>query len=79
MTTRSYSRPSKRRTGDNPERRLLAAVVLRTYRDLMSSNPRVRGQAARFFDEEGIAWAAAFGIPGQKVRRKLAEVLDGRA
>ena len=79
MTIHKYSKPSGRQTGGNPERRLLAAVVLRTYRDLMSSNPILRWQAADFFDDEGIAWATAFGIPSPKVRRKLAEVLNEAA
>ncbi|RMF02709.1 MAG: hypothetical protein D6768_07565 [Chloroflexi bacterium] len=70
-----YIRPSSRATGNDPHRRLVAAVVLRSYRDLLSSNPKLRGQAATFFDEEGMALAAALGIPHQKVQQKLAEML----
>lgn len=72
-----YSRPSSRETNDNPSRRLLAAILVRTYRDLFSSCPHYRRSAIEFFDEEGIAWAAAFGIPIQKVRQKLMEVIHG--
>lgn len=77
MSRAQYSRPSSRETGNDPTRRLLAAVVVRTYRDLFSPSPRFRQLAIEFFDEEGIAWAAAFGIPKQKIRKKLAEVLGG--
>ncbi len=65
------------RNGRDPSRRLLAAMVVRTVRDLSSPSPRLRDLAIEFFDDEGIAWAGAFGIPEQKVRQKLAEVING--
>ncbi len=77
MSVAQYRRPSSRETGNDPFRRLLAAVVVRTYRDLFSPSPRFRQMAIEFFDEEGIAWAAAFGIPKRKVREKLGETLNG--
>ncbi len=75
MRIAQYSRPSSRETSDNPSRRLLAAILVRTYRDLFSPSPGHRRSAIEFFDEEGIAWAAAFGIPIQKVRQKLMEII----
>ncbi len=77
MRIAQYSRPSSRETNDNPSRRLLAAILVRTYRDLFSPSPGHRRSAIEFFDEEGIAWAVAFGIPKRKVQHKLMEVLDG--
>ncbi len=65
------------RNGRDPARRLLAAMLVRTVRDLSSPSPRLREMAVAFFDEEGIAWAGAFGIPERKVRQKLAEVING--
>ncbi|MEM7343232.1 MAG: hypothetical protein AAF485_03240 [Chloroflexota bacterium] len=73
---RQYMRPSSRETGDDPVRRLLAAILVRTYRDLYSDSPQFRQRAIEFFDEEGIAWAAAFGIPTRKVRQKLGEAMS---
>ncbi len=77
MRRTHYSKPSSRETGNDPFRRLLAAILVRTYRDLFSPSPRFRRSAIEFFDEEGIAWAAAFGIPQQKIRKKLMEVMSG--
>ncbi len=77
MRRTHYSKPSSRETGNDPSRRLLAVVLVRAYRDLFSPSPRFRRSAIEFFDEEGIAWAAAFGIPQQKVRQKLTEVMGG--
>ncbi len=77
MSVAQYRRPSSRETGNDPFRRLLAAVVVRTYRDLFSPSPRFRQLAIEFFDEEGVAWAAAFGIPKQKVWQKLTEIIGG--
>ncbi len=77
MCGTQYIKPSSRETGNDPSRRLLAAVLVRAYRDLFSSRPIFRQEAIDFFDEEGVAWAVAFGIPEREVRQKLMEALDG--
>jgi hypothetical protein len=69
--TSSYTKPSARPRTLEPERRLLAAVVLQSVLDLMQPDPRVRGQARVFFDEEGIALTAALGIPARRVRQMV--------
>ncbi len=64
-----YTKPSSRPRTMDPERRLVAAVVLQTMLDLAQPNPRLRGPARAFFDEEGIRLAAAFGIPVHRIRQ----------
>ncbi|GAB4428736.1 MAG: hypothetical protein Kow0031_09030 [Anaerolineae bacterium] len=64
-----YTKPSARPRTLEPERRLVAAVVLQTALDLAQPNPRLRGPARAFFDEEGIRLAAAFGIPVRRIRQ----------
>lgn len=67
-------RPRRSFTPD-PYRRLLVGVVLRSARDLQVANPRLRRQAVAFFDDEGIALAAALvGLSPSAIRRKVDEV-----
>ena len=65
--------PSKvKRPGYDPERQLLAAVVLEAVRDCCAPRQvsnRDRASAEWFLSgEEGTAWLRAFGIPDHKAR-----------
>ncbi|GAB4422887.1 MAG: hypothetical protein Kow0031_01140 [Anaerolineae bacterium] len=71
---RKYA-PRAAPTGD-PYVRLLAAVALRTTRDLQLSNPRLRRQALAFFDNEGIALTAALvGVSPARIRQKVQQAV----
>jgi hypothetical protein len=72
---RKYT-PRNPNYGD-PYRRLLAAVALRTARDLNLPNPRLRQQAIAFFDHEGIALTAALvGVPPACIRQKVEQAMS---
>ena len=73
----SYTKPSARPQTENPERRLLAAVVLRAVRDLRLPDPYLRHRAVAFFDEEGIALAVTLGVPISRIRQVVAEAGRG--
>lgn len=61
----------------DPYRRLLAAVALRTARDLQLTNPRLRQQAIAFFDNEGIALTAALvGAPPASIKQKIEQAMS---
>jgi hypothetical protein len=72
---RKYA-PRNPNNGD-PYRRLLAAVALRTTRDLNLANPRLRQQAIAFFDNEGIALTAALvGVPPARIKQKVEQAVS---
>jgi hypothetical protein len=73
----TFAKSSARPRISEPERRLVAAVVLRAVRDLAVSNPRLRRQAVAFFDEEGLALAATLGVRPDRIRRVVTEVTGG--
>lgn len=74
MSARKYA-PRKSPAGD-PYLRLLAAVALRTARDLQLANPRLRRQALAFFDNEGIALTAALvGVSPARIRQKVQQAV----
>jgi hypothetical protein len=70
QTKKRHRRPSYR-AGD-PNRRLLAAILLRAANDLSSPSAQRRARARDFLqDEEGLAWLRYFGIRLETVRRFL--------
>ena len=73
----AYTKPSYRGMSKDPERRLLAAILVRTYRDLSSRSTHLKQAAVEFFDDEGVAWAMSFGYSEREVRQKLTEAMGG--
>lgn len=69
MIARSHLRSSYRVVND-PEQRILAAVVKQAVADIRSRSPVVRAEAQQFLaDEEGQAWFSHFaGVPARLVR-----------
>lgn len=69
MITRSHLRSSYRMAND-PEQRILAAVVKQAVVDIRSRSPMVRAEAQQFLsDEEGQAWLSHFaGVSARTVR-----------
>ena len=81
MIKRTHIRPSYRENHGDPVRWLLAVVVYRAIRDC-SPNLKIpsedRSSAEWFLSgEEGLAWLRTFGIPDQKARSFVNEVIGG--
>ena len=81
MIRRTHIRPSYREHHGDPVRWLLAAVVYRAIRDCspcLNISPVDRASAEWFLSgEEGLAWLRTFGIPDQKARSFVNEVIGG--
>jgi hypothetical protein len=69
MIARSHLRSSYRVVND-PEQRILAAVVKQAVADVRSRSPMLRAEARQFLaDEEGQAWLRHFaGVSARIVR-----------